>query len=1130
VSQDGLSLTRRFRMKHKRLIAIFLVMMMIVGMIPVSVFAKDEIEVQEIGSTSAGEDGEHTGEVPPQTVKGESPSDNDDLFKSYIENRLENEKVNNRRVKVRKRAAHSGDSLSTYNRNIYYAVKPKLAEVAAGERISTRITMTYSEIGLAGVKWYASDLGVSSIVNSSGQLTDAARNAVMAKLDINLKLINNSLLADCPFELYWFDKTAGVSMSGVPYSYTSSYISFKATSSITMGFCVAKGYAVYDSATGSYSENLIDTTKITRVNNAIATAKSVVATAKNKTDYEKLGYYRTWICDQVTYDHVAAGGGEDYGDPWQLISAFDNDSSTNIVCEGYSKAFMYLCDLTSFGSDITCITVTGVTSGGHMWNIVNMEDGKNYLVDVTNCDSGTVGYPDKLFLAGCTSGSVAAGYTFKTRSGSLTYKYDTETKSIYSSELVISTKNYVPTITSGTCGTDLKWKLSGGVLTITGTGSMTDYGSTGDYPWKGNIADIKAVVISDGVTSIGTYAFYNCTGITKVTIPDSLTRIGNSAFGNCTGITTVNYGSTKSDWGKIVIGTGNDYLTGAKFDFTYYSVTMDANAGGSVKLSADKAKGGDTITITAVPAAGYDLVSVELNGTVLLTNEFTMPDEDVTVKVTFAAHTLIKKDGKAATCTEDGYEEYYFCTRCNKLFSDREGTKEISEPVVIKALGHDWDDGTVTKAATCEDAGTKVFKCKHSGCQETRTETLDALGHDLKEIPEKVPTATEPGNYKYYECLRCGKLYSDAQGKNEIKLADTVIPMLTHTLTPVEAKAATCTADGVKAHFKCTDDGCGKLFSDKYGVHEIKPEDIVDPKKGHDLEPVAKKDATCTEAGHEAYFKCKRCGHLFSDEHGNNEISEPVVISALGHDKEHLEHHEYKAPSRDNDGNYEYYVCPGCGKYFKDADCKEEVKPVETIIPAIGAAKLGEQADIGAIRYEVTNPSTDGTGTVKLIGMANPSEVVSIPSTVVYKETTYKVNRIGTKAFYGDKTLKSVTIGANVVIIDANAFYGCSNLKKVAGGAGLKTIGTNAFARCSKLSSFVIKSKILYKIGVNCFYKDSKLKTLYLKYTTKLTKSGVKKSLKGSKVKTVKVKKSKIRKYRKYFRKSNSGRYVKVKK
>ena len=105
-----------------------------------------------------------------------------------------------------------------------------------------------------------------------------------------------------------------------------------------------------------------------------------------------------------------------------------------------------------------------------------------------------------------------------------------------------------------------------------------------------------------------------------------------------------------------------------------------------------------------------------------------------------------------------------------------------------------------------------------------------------------------------------------------------------------------------------------------------------------------------------------------------------------------------------------------------------------------------------------------------------------------------------------------------------------SNLYKVSGGTNLKVIGSNSFAYCSKLSSFTVTSKVLNKIGAYAFNKDSKLKTLNIKKTKKLSKSGVKNSLKGSSVKTVKVKKSKIRKYKKYFKKSNSGRKVKVKK
>ena len=207
-----------------------------------------------------------------------------------------------------------------------------------------------------------------------------------------------------------------------------------------------------------------------------------------------------------------------------------------------------------------------------------------------------------------------------------------------------------------------------------------------------------------------------------------------------------------------------------------------------------------------------------------------------------------------------------------------------------------------------------------------------------------------------------------------------------------------------------------------------------------------------------------------------------------------------------------------------------KVTDKETITPEMGAAELGEVATVNGLEYTVTTPFIDGRGTVALSGVKMPMEAVVIPETVEIKEATYTVNRISAKAFYGNKTVKFVNIGKAVVNIDTNAFYSCSNLISVSGGDSLKTIATSAFARCPKLTSFVITSNVLNKIGPTCFYKDSKLNVLYIKNTTKLTKSGVKKSLKGSSVKTIKVKKSKVSAYKKYFMKSVSGKSVKIKK
>ena len=92
---------------------------------------------------------------------------------------------------------------------------------------------------------------------------------------------------------------------------------------------------------------------------------------------------------------------------------------------------------------------------------------------------------------------------------------------------------------SGTCGATLTWDLTGGVLTISGTGAMTDYSDSNHAPWYDNRSSITSVIIENGVTSIGNAAFHGCESLTSVTIPNSVTIIGERAFYGCSSLTSV---------------------------------------------------------------------------------------------------------------------------------------------------------------------------------------------------------------------------------------------------------------------------------------------------------------------------------------------------------------------------------------------------------------------------------------------------------------------------------------------------------------------------------------------------------------------------------------------------------------
>ena len=92
----------------------------------------------------------------------------------------------------------------------------------------------------------------------------------------------------------------------------------------------------------------------------------------------------------------------------------------------------------------------------------------------------------------------------------------------------------------GIYGDNLTWELdSEGTLTISGEGDMDVWEYSSRVAWSSYDSDIVSVVIEDGVTSIGNYAFYDCESLTSITIPDSVTNIGCGAFFNCVGLTSI---------------------------------------------------------------------------------------------------------------------------------------------------------------------------------------------------------------------------------------------------------------------------------------------------------------------------------------------------------------------------------------------------------------------------------------------------------------------------------------------------------------------------------------------------------------------------------------------------------------
>ena len=149
-----------------------------------------------------------------------------------------------------------------------------------------------------------------------------------------------------------------------------------------------------------------------------------------------------------------------------------------------------------------------------------------------------------------------------------------------------------------------------------------------------------------------------------------------------------------------------------------------------------------------------------------------------------------------------------------------------------------------------------------------------------------------------------------------------------HKLTKTNAKVATCTEPGNSAYWSCSN--CGKFFSDEAGNNEITENSWV-ISAAHTLVKTEAKAATCTEAGSSAYWTCTTCGKYFSDEAGKNEIAKDSWVISAGHN---LTKTDAKAATCTEDGNTAYWHCSVCNKYFSDENGTTEIALDDTVVKA----------------------------------------------------------------------------------------------------------------------------------------------------------------------------------------------------
>ena len=217
---------------------------------------------------------------------------------------------------------------------------------------------------------------------------------------------------------------------------------------------------------------------------------------------------------------------------------------------------------------------------------------------------------------------------------------------------VVCSNGTVTPALSGKCGKNVSYSISDdGVLTISGTGAMNNFTyerNISDCPWHGVRYALKKIVVEDGVTSIGSYAFsfdvhvtdvtlpsslktigndafWGCYGLTSVVIPEGVTSIGAYAFALCSAIKTITVPASTTKFGDHAFDTGEYY------DGNYHTQLTDIYYGGSMGQWYD-AGGGDA-ALTDVTVHFNGTTGDTIDGGTCGDNAFWKLDKDYTLTI-----------------------------------------------------------------------------------------------------------------------------------------------------------------------------------------------------------------------------------------------------------------------------------------------------------------------------------------------------------------------------------------------------------------------------------------------------------------------------------------------------------------
>ncbi|MCI8298984.1 MAG: leucine-rich repeat domain-containing protein [Lachnospiraceae bacterium] len=519
------------------------------------------------------------------------------------------------------------------------------------------------------------------------------------------------------------------------------------------------------------------------------------------------------------------------------------------------------------------------------------------------------------------------------------------------------------------------------------------------------------VVVPEGVTSIGEYAFADNINLLSVSIPQSVVSIGESAFAGCSKLTGIYIPAHVADIGEhafidcclktIIVENGN----------TVYDSRENCNA--IIETETNTLLFGCPNTIipegtkhiahcaffrTGIATVNFPKGVMSIGDSAFFAcnmTEVIFPEELTSIgKAAFSQSKELAKISVPEKVTHIGLSAFELCGNLSTI--------EVAEGNTV------YDSRENCNAVIETESNTLILGCQNTIIPEGVTgigeRAFMGSGYLKKiDIPE---TVTHIESYAFWMCRN---------------LKEVNIPESVKTIGEMAFKGD---VDGVTIYGKTG--SYAEIYAEQHNINFSL----------HPLKTISSNDVSLSQTTYTYDGTAKTPIVTVKDE---------TAILKEGKD--------YTLTYRNNsNAGTATVIVTGTGNY-KGTVTKN----------FIIAVKKGTSHKAGFYQYQVT-----GTSTVSVTGVTNHKITkIKIPKTVKIGGKTFKVAAIGNNAFQNNKKITSIEIGSNVKTIGVSALEGCTKLSKATIGKGVAEIRGNAFKNCKKLGTVDIKSMKLKKVGRN---------------------------------------------------------------